>query len=155
MLEAVVNNSDRSRVALFDEAPHPMARVDRAAPEHFACWVVVRDKYRTAKEDPAWNRSPLWKLFHAGHHRRTKQLERTLRVILASDFITDEQRSEVASVLFGKTKIARDGRKLSETEWDLVGGLSRVGHGRKADAAHDGDAGCRERRASRNQGAAS
>ena len=66
----------------------------------------------------------------AGHYeRRTKQVERTLRTIVASDTVSDEQRARIFDVLYGRTKIGRDPKTLSADEATIVE------HYRQQDAA--------------------
>jgi hypothetical protein len=54
--------------------------------------------------------------FHSYLERRLRQFERTVRVILASDVVPDDQRERIRQVLFGKRNVGRDPKTLSEPE---------------------------------------
>lgn len=114
------------RVVSLDSAPDdPRIRAERARKEYHARMVEMSDQAREAGL-PIDGLSPLGRMFHAGHsyaevwERRAHRLDRALRMLLASDAPTAEQRADVAAVLFGRKAIGRDSKTLSAVEADLV-----------------------------------
>lgn len=76
------------------------------------------------------SRTPAWEALRTLHHamveyiafweRRTRAVERTLRVVLASDHVNDKQRNQILRVLYGAAGAGRDPKTLSEAERALI-----------------------------------
>jgi hypothetical protein len=124
MLESIVTNPE-PRITLFDDAPDPSVRADRAHQAFRERYDILQEQLRSAGL-PIDGSSAISAVLMSGLRlaevwaARAKQLERTLRMILASDFISDSQRADVAAVLFGKKKVGRDSHALNEYEHQLI-----------------------------------
>jgi hypothetical protein len=51
---------------------------------------------------------------------RAQRLERALRLVLASDLASEEQRADIVAVVCGRKYTGRDRKTLSTTEADLI-----------------------------------
>jgi hypothetical protein len=117
----------------FPDAPTLYTRCHRD-PKAAAARVehAFRAAYEAAEEEardadlPVHCNSTMHRLFSAAlsmvthWEDRTRSLERTLRHVLANDLVTDDQRTEILAVLYGRAGVGRDPKTLNEHEAELI-----------------------------------
>ena len=124
MLDIVTDNTQR--VVSHDPAlGDPRVRAERLRQEFYGMSGVLHEEARAAGLE-IHGTSTLGQTFSAAcrlasmWERRAHRLERTLRHLLASDALNDEQRAEAIDVLFGRKQIGRDRKTLSPRETQLL-----------------------------------
>ena len=103
----------------------PAVRATQLSHDHHAALMAARAQAEQAHV-PTHGNAPISRLFYAGcalagfWERRVKRVERVFRWLLASDHLTDEQRTEMVEVLHGRQHIGRDPKILDKWEATLL-----------------------------------